>query len=231
MKIKYFELALLMVLLLVLLTGCASADDVVRVGQVVAKNYGDDILTNSRRVAGNTALQSAFQSSDEYARLVSSNIDEFRINQTMGQSVDDIVQRLAPRADDILSHTPTTLAIAPPRTIYRTPRFLWSATQVNVFDELRSMQALSEGEAELFLKSTCSVVSYVQLYAEYPSEEYTWLSVLMLAAINELEPPQVKYAEYAASVFKFTNALIEGQDAVNIQEASEILFEGLCLIP
>lgn len=228
MKMRFSGIFLLLMLLLVLLTGCnfAATDDVARVGQAVVKNYGDDLLINSRRLLGNEALQYG----DDYARMVSSSLDDLLINKQAGQSVDDIVSEFTPYADDILSRAPTAMDIPPPRVIYQTPRSQWSATQIDVFNELIGRLSMREDEAELFLGTTCSVVDYIKIFDEYPSEEYSLFYALLLAGVQKFEPPQQEYAEFIESVFEFVAALIEGQEAASLQEAGEIVFDGLCLI-
>lgn len=222
MKTRWF----LWVAMLACLSACApaanSVDDVARLGQAVARNYGDDVARNARLLASEAVMQS----SDDYARMISSTLDDLLSNQ----AVDDLAQQFAGVSDDVLRRAPTALDAVPPQVVYNTPRAQWPRLQQGIVEEIESTVGLTTEKAGLFLQTTCWVTDYVKLYGEYPSSNYSLLYIQMQAILNQMQPEQQEWAELIGKVQAFIEAWADEQGEANLQAAGEILFDGMCLI-
>ena len=222
MKIRWF----LWVVILAFVSACApaanSVDDVTRLGAAVARNYGDDVA----RAARLAAVKPAVQSSDEYARMISSSLDDLLQNQP----VDELAQQFAGVSDDVLRRAPTAIDYVPPQVVYNAPRSQWSRLQQGVADEIGSRLGLNAEKAGLFLQTTCWVTDYVKLYGEYPSENYSLLYIHMQAILNQMQPDQQEWAELTGQVVEFIQEWADEQGEASLQEAGQILFDGMCLI-
>lgn len=201
-------------------------DDAARVGQAVMKNYGDDVARNSRLLAGSKALQDG----DDYARMMSSSLDDILKNKPAGKDYDDLVKFLSSNSDEVLSRSPSTVNVRPPAVVYNTPRAQWNATQRSVHEAVKKELAFSSDEADLFLKASCWTMDYVKLYGKYPTSDYSLLYIHMEAAMQAMKPPGQGYQEFAESVEAFAKAVVGGQPSQILQAAGETAFNGLCLI-
>lgn len=212
-------------LMLVLVSGCAPAagvvDDAAQLARAVTQNYGDDVARNAQLLAGKAALQT----SDDYARMISSSLDEMLLSQ----SVDELAQQFAGTSDDILRRAPTAIDYQPPKVVYHTSRAQWPRMQQQIADKIGSQLGLVEEKADLFLQTTCWVVDYVKLNEEYPSTEYSLFFIYMKALDNQMESEK-KWLEFIGDVNNFIENWVKESGEADLQAASELMFDGMCLI-
>lgn len=233
----------IMLLLTVFLAGCQGAqntaprviqaakpaagavDDLARLGQSVIGNHGDELAANASKIRLNPSLQKV----DDFSETVT----QFKRDVLSTKKAADSAEDVARAQEDIYNSIMKTLpesGVPAPRVIYNTPLDEWASHQVGVYEKIRSALSLSKEDAQLFVAASCQVFEFVEQYAENPSQEYVVVSIMFEQLSKQQDPPQMEYVEFADKVLRFARAAMDAQGGANRQEASKVLFDGLCLV-